>query len=173
MGTALRPAFALDQNFPPFVLDVAQLLPELTIAPIFQIDSRLSDLDDRQLVIALYQLGWTGLITNNYKMLWVPAEIAAVVKTKLTIFAIEGVGHDPLRATGAVLLELPGVLRRLRPNQAQVFRVNPRSVRPITAWDYFKVAATRRRVAAGELYEQVKVTDLELETPVLGSKQRE
>src|SRR5215813_13088300 len=106
-------------------------------------------------------------------MLWVPAEIAAVVKTKLAVFAIEGVGHDPLRATGAVLLELPGVLRRLRPNQAQVFRVNPRDVQSVTAWEYFRVAATRRRIAAGDLYEQVQVTDTELETPVLGAKHQE
>jgi len=138
--------------------------------PIFQIDRALSELDDRQLIIALFQLGWTGLITNNYEMLWVPTEIAAVVKTKLTIFAVEGVGHDPLRATGALLLELPGMLRRLRPNQAQVFRVNPRDVRRIAAWECFKVAASRRGTAPADLYEQVKVTDAELATPLLSAK---
>ena len=48
-------------------------------------------------------------------MLYVPAEIAAIVKTKLLVFAVEGVGHDPLRATDALLLDLPGALKRYRP----------------------------------------------------------
>jgi hypothetical protein len=70
--------------------------------PIQRIDRRLGELDDRSLIIALYQLGWAGLVTNNYKMLYVPAEIAAIVKTKLLVFAIQGAGHDPFRATGAL-----------------------------------------------------------------------
>ena len=47
------------------------------------------------------------MITNNYKILDVPSEIAAVVKRKAIVIAIEGLGHDPLRAVGALLLELP------------------------------------------------------------------
>ncbi len=31
-------------------------------------------------------------------MLDVPTEIAAIVKTKMIVIAIEGLGHDPLRA---------------------------------------------------------------------------
>ena len=54
---------------------------------------------------ASYQLGWAGQVTNNYKMLYVPAEIAAIVKTKLLVFAVEGVGHDPLPATGTLPLD--------------------------------------------------------------------
>ena len=69
----------------------------------------MPELDDRPLIIALHQTGWDGLITNNYKMLDVPGEVAAIVKTKLTVIAVEGLGHDPLRAVGALLLELPGV----------------------------------------------------------------
>jgi hypothetical protein len=111
---------ALDQNFPVLILNAAALLPEVEVAPIHKIDPRLSDLDDRKLLIALYQRGWRGLIANNYKMLWVPTEIAAVVKTKVVVFAVEGVGDDPLRATGAVLLELPSVVKRIVPDKAQI-----------------------------------------------------
>ena len=46
MADPLR--LALDQNFPLSVLKMAPALP-----------------DDRSLVIALYQLGWVGLVTNN------------------------------------------------------------------------------------------------------------
>ena len=100
-------------------------------------------------------------------MLWVPAEIAAVVKTKLVVFAVEGVGDDPLRATGALLLDLPPVVRRIRPGKAQVFRVHPRDPQPEDAWKYFVQAATRRNVSPNALYEEVKVTDEELAEPVL------
>ena len=102
---------------------MAPALPQVELVPIRRIDRRLGELDDRSQIIALYQLGWAGLVTNNYKMLYVPAEIVAIVKTKLLVFAVEGVGHDPLRATGALLFDLPGVFKRYRPGTSQVFRV--------------------------------------------------
>lgn len=105
--------FALDQNFPALALQAQSLFPEAELASLHQIDPRLGNLDDRQLIIYLRQAGWHGLITNNYKMLSVPVEIAAVVKARIAVFAVEGLGSDPLRATGAVLLHLPAVLRRV------------------------------------------------------------
>lgn len=66
-----------------------------------------------QLLIALHQLGWAGLVTNDYRMLRNPADLAALLRTRLSVFAIEGVGHDPIRATGAVLLDLSGAIRRM------------------------------------------------------------
>jgi hypothetical protein len=164
---ATRLRLALDQNFPVLILNATDLIPEVEITSVHRIDPRLSDLDDRKLVIALHQLGWRGLITNNYKMLWIPSEIAAVVKTKAVIFAVEGLGDDPLRATGAVLLELPDVVKRVRPGKAQVFRVHPRAPQPVDAWNYFRQAADRRRVDTSLLYEDVRVTDEELNTRVL------
>ncbi|HSV65284.1 MAG TPA: hypothetical protein VLJ59_05160 [Mycobacteriales bacterium] len=47
-------ALALDQNFPPLIMEAAPFLPEVTVAPIRQIDRRLSTLGDRELMIALY-----------------------------------------------------------------------------------------------------------------------
>lgn len=41
-------------------------------------------------------------------MLDVPAELAAIVRTQAVVVAIEGLRHDPLRAVGALLLELHG-----------------------------------------------------------------
>jgi hypothetical protein len=130
-----RLKLALDQNFPALILNAVTLLPEVEISPIHKINPRLSDLDDRKLLIALHQLGWHGLITNNYKMLRVPAEIAAIVKTKLAVFAVEGIGDDPLRATGAVLLHLPSVAKQIQTGKAQVFRINPRAPQPEDAWE--------------------------------------
>lgn len=114
-----RMRLALDQNFPiPLIDAVYDFLPaDMQIAHLKVIDRRLSDLDDRSLVIALHQSGWDGLITNNYKMLDVPEEVAAIVKTKLTVIAIEGLGHDPLRAVGALLLAR--ATRNSEPDQTQ------------------------------------------------------
>ena len=50
-------------------------------------------------MIALHQLGYRGLVTNNYRMLQNPIELAAILKTKLRVFALQGVGDDPVRAT--------------------------------------------------------------------------
>lgn len=71
-----------------------------------------------------------GLV-KNYTMLDVPEEVAAIVKTKAVVVAVEALGHDPIRAVGALLLELPGLARRVRPN---VFRLNYARRRPEDAW---------------------------------------
>ena len=109
MSTPRSLRLALDQNFPtPLLNAIRDYLPaDLELRSLREIDPRLSGLDDGPLFIALHQLGWDGVITNNYKILDVPSEIAAVVKRKAIVIAIEGLGHDPLRAVGALLLELP------------------------------------------------------------------
>lgn len=164
---AQRLRFALDQNFPPFVLDAAAHLPDVDLQAISRIDPRAGELGDRELLIYLRQKGWHGLITNNYKMLWVPSEIAAVVKAKIALFAIQGLGDDPLRATGALMIHLPAVVKRVQLGQGQVFRVNPQTPQPEPAWRYFSGSAERRGKSPDELYASVKVTDEELATPVL------
>jgi hypothetical protein len=69
-------------------------------------------------------------------MLAVPHEIAAIIKTRTTVVAVEGLGHDPLRAVGALLLELPGLASRLVPNRSNVFRLLNEGERPRTPGTY-------------------------------------
>jgi hypothetical protein len=160
---------ALDQNFPtPLINAIRSSIPfGIELRSLREIDPRLSDLDDRPLIIALHQLGWDGLITNNYKMLDVPAEIAAIVKTKLIVIAIEGLGHDPLRAVGALLLELPGIADRLRPRTSNVFRLAFRRRASEDAWRYLQRAAERLGQDADQLWRRVRVSDEEFAAPVL------
>jgi hypothetical protein len=159
---------ALDQNFPEPILTVfGQYLPEVDLVPLRRIDPRLPTLGDRQLVLALHQLGWAGLVTNNYKMLEVPSELAAILKTKLAIFAVQGVGDDPVRAAGAVLLDLPGCLKDFVPGKGAIYWLRPRRPRPREPWDLFGEAASRRRRKRSDLYAEVVVSDAELATPVL------
>lgn len=163
----------LDHNFPqPILATLSEWLGDVELLPIERIDPRLTNLEDRQLVVALYQLGYGGLVTNNYRMLQNPVELAAVIKTKLSIFAIEGVGDDPIRATGALLLDLPSVINAVKAGRSGVFWLRPRVPRPKDPWDLFKELANRRHEDVGELYREVAVTDDELATPVLDSTQQ-
>jgi hypothetical protein len=91
-----------------------------------------------------------------------PSQIAGLLKTNLTLFVIEGVGHDPIRATGAVLLDLPGALRRRRADRAEVFWSRPRDPGPQAPWELFRRAAERAHRQPGDLYEELKVSDDEV-----------
>ena len=166
-------ALPLDHNFPqPILAALSVWLGDVDLIPIGRIDPLLTDLGDRQLVVALYQLGYRGLVTNNYRMLQNPVELAAVIKTKLSIFAIEGLGDDPIRATGALLLDLPSVVNAVEAGRPGVFRLRPRVPQPKDPWDLLKQLADRRREDVGDLYRQVAVSDDELTTPVLGSAEQ-
>lgn len=135
----------LDHNFPTPILDCLQgFMPDVTLLPLRRIEPALADLDDRNLVIALHQLGYKGFVTSNYKMLQNPRELAAVLKTKLSVFAIEGVGHDPVRATGALLLDLPSVVSAVEAGGSRgVFWLRPRKPRPQDPWDIWHSAFQR------------------------------
>jgi hypothetical protein len=159
---------ALDENFPTPILDALdRYIVEAELVPVDRIDSRLRGLPDRQLVLALHQLGWPILVTANYKMAHNPKEIAALLKTKMTLVALEAAGHDMVRATGALLLYLPGVLRSWEPAAAEVFSVRPRQLRAKGTWEVLRSAAERLDRNVAELYAEVQVTDDELAAVVL------
>jgi hypothetical protein len=154
---------ALDQNFPRPILErVGESLAGVVLVPLLQIDRSLADMPDRRLLLALDQLGWAGLVTNNHKMMQNPLEIAALLRTRLSLFVIEGLGHDPIRATGAVLLDLPGAVRKFVPDQPQVFWSRPRNPHPRRPWDIFSVAAERAHRDPPDLYQELHVEDDEL-----------
>ena len=116
----------LDHNFPQPILETLEpWMGDIQLIPLRAIDHRLPELDDRRLLIALKQLGYGGLVTLNYKMLRNPRELAAVLKTKMTIFAVEGVGHDPIRATGALLLDLRPAVNAMQEGNPGVFWLRP------------------------------------------------
>lgn len=153
----------VDHNFPEPILDCLKpWMGDIRLHPIRSIDDRLTRLDDRQLLIALRKLGFDGLVTLNYKMLLNPSEMAAVLKTKVTVFAVEGLGHDPLRATGALLLDLRESVKAMQPGKAGVFWMRPREPGLRDPWKIFKSAAEKMNKDAIALYDEVKVTDDEI-----------
>jgi hypothetical protein len=170
-GNAGAVVLALDQNFPQPILDaLAQYMPDIHLEHLSRIDRRLGDLEDHELVVALYQAGYEGLVTNNYKMLNDPRVLVALMKTKLTVFAIEGAGDDPIRATGAVFLDLPGAISRRDPSKPHVFWLRPRNPQPQDAWDLFGRAAERRHSNRQNLYDELKLSDDDIAQPVLDTK---
>jgi hypothetical protein len=168
-GAALR--LVLDQNFPqPLLRDVKPWMPaDVEVSHLGQLDGRLRAVSDRQLLIALKQLGYDGLITTNHKMLQVPEELAAIIATKAVVVATKSMGHDPIRAAGALLLELPGMASRVRPRRANVFLLNYNRRQPDDPWDHLSEIAQRQGLTPTQSHERVRVSQLELDTPVVGT----
>jgi hypothetical protein len=162
---------ALDENFPWELLERLKewLPPEVEIVHINDLDPRLRGpkMGDRRLIIALHQLGFDGLITNNWRMLNIPMETAAIVATKCVLIAMQDMGDDPIRASGALLLELPGLSERLKAGVSNVFLLNYEKRRPKDGWTWLQTAADREGISVSVLHDEVKVTPHELATPVL------
>lgn len=167
---------ALDQSVPTPVLNsLDRLLPEVQLVPLRRIDNRLSALDDRELVLALHQLGWSGLVSTNDRMLHVPDLLAALLRTGLTALVVDGVDDDPLGAVGALLLGLPSARPWLPPAYApttpardvQVLRLGSRRPSRSGVLALLRQAAARQHRDLDDLYREVAVSDEELTTPVL------
>jgi hypothetical protein len=167
---ALR--LALDQNFPvPLLASMERWLPsDVTLTHLTRIDPRLSDVSDRQLFIALHQMGWDGLVTNNWRMLNIENEVAAIVKTNATVVAMKGMGDDPIRPAGALLLELPGIAARIKPGRSNVFLLNYDHRQPEDGWAWLTRVADRRKTTAIELWTAHAPSDEEMKTPVLAGQ---
>src|ERR687898_230354 len=94
--------FALNQGFPqPIVAVLAEYMTEAELVAFADIDPRLADLDDYEILLALHHhhRSWDGLITTDSGMIWLARELAVLLQTKLTLFVADETGHDPLRAT--------------------------------------------------------------------------
>jgi hypothetical protein len=159
---------AIDQTFPtPLVNALDRFLAEVELVPLRRIDNRLNGLGDRELIVALHQLGWRGLVTANHKMLRVPATVAALLATRMGVVVVDGVGDDPLRATGALLLGLEDALRGLEAGPHQVVGVRAGRVTRMSAWELFCRLAEQQRRDPADLLAELRVSDAELADEVL------
>ncbi len=73
---------------------------------------------------------------------------------------------DPIRATGALLLDLRPAVNAIESGRAGVFWLRPRAPQPQDPWELFVRAAKNRGEDADALYEQVKVSDADLEASI-------
>jgi len=86
-------------------------------------------------------------------MLGIPHEIAAIIATKAVVVATVEMGHDPNRAAGALLLELPGLPDRLRAGHANVFWLNHQRKRSETGWSHLERLAEKLGTSANEIWD--------------------
>ena len=149
--------FALDQNYPvSLVTAMAPFMPPgIELAHVHALDPDFSELSDADLIVALAEAGIDCLITTDYHMLDDPETVSALVSTKLNLIVVESAGHDPLRASGALFLELPGIEQRLAGKESKVVYIHKYRPRvPRTAWDQLKGIAAKQDTTADALFKQ-------------------
>ncbi len=98
--------FALDQNFPDNALrqswpDSLSLVRLGTFRP-----DLVRGVEDWEILLELQHEGLGGFITNDEKMLRAAREMVALANTQLTLVVTSGTGHDPMKATGLLLMHL-------------------------------------------------------------------
>jgi hypothetical protein len=167
--------FALDESFPqPIVALLTEYLrDEAELVPMVEIDPRLTESDDDwRILLSLHQRGgWDGLITTNSGMLSLPRELAVLMQTKLSLVVAEESGHDPLRATGLLLLHLPGICRDTT-TKPQVWRLRAPGRRPaIDPWEELARVADRQGERPADLYAEGKLSRSDLERDPLEEDQ--
>ncbi|MBK9369479.1 MAG: hypothetical protein IPN01_24825 [Deltaproteobacteria bacterium] len=161
----MRPRLALDQNFPvPIIKALQDSIVEVSLDPIYEIDPRLSRLDDWALLVALknHPAQYMGLITTDARMLDQPRELAAMLQTGLSMIVAVGAGHDPLRATGLVLTHLPRIAALLKAHTPQIWRLNAHTPKPDTPRELIQALASKQKTSFPELFNSVKLTESEL-----------
>jgi hypothetical protein len=168
---AARRLFALDHGFPqPIVAVLAEYTPDVELVPIDEIDERMPDLDDWEVLLALHHhaRAWDGLITTDSGMVQTPESLAVLLQTKLTLVVAMESGHDMLKATGLLFAYLPGILGRTDSRIAQLWK--PRAVnRPhIDPWEELQRVAEHGNHAPSDLWAAARLPDEALRQDPLG-----
>jgi hypothetical protein len=162
---AARRLFALDHGFPQPIVDVlAEYTPDLELVPVDQIDERMPDLDDWEILLALYhhRHPWDGLVTTDSSMVLTPESLAVLIQTKLTLVVAMEAGHDMLKATGLLFAYLPGILGRTDPAIAQVWKLQAAN-RPHTApWEELRSVAEHQNRPLNEVWDEARLSPEEL-----------
>lgn len=121
------PRFVLDHNFPIMITGI-RWPPDLTLEPLHYYDERLiRDHADWQVLRELDRRGDVdGYISNDAKMLNLAPEMVALHLSGLTLVVTDGVGDDPLAATGLLMTHLIGLIARERQTRgARLYRLRP------------------------------------------------
>jgi hypothetical protein len=129
----LQGHFVLDENFPWFVAGF-KWPPSVRVSRLRDVDpTLLGPSDDWQILLALHRRGDVdGFITNDAKMLLLPTEMVALMRTRLRLVITDGVGHEPIRATGLVMTYLEMIARQAADDRPHIFVLRPGPLRPVS-----------------------------------------
>jgi hypothetical protein len=143
--------YVLDQNFPYYVAGF-DWPPSISVSRLTDVDPGLTrNREDWQVILALAEReDVDGFVTNDRRMLLLPKEMIALSRTRLALVVTDGVGHQPLRATGLIMLHLEHVTRSLD-GQPRVFLVRPAQLQPVSAWTQVNSVAKHLGVHVNQL----------------------
>lgn len=163
---ALR--FALDQNFPvPILTALGAWIVEAELSSIRAIDVRLERVDDWKLILALHQRGWDGLVTSDQNMVKLPKELSLLKQINLVLVITESAGHDPLKATGLLLANLPSVIQKVDRTTSQVFKLRAPPIHPEDPSTLLGRIADHRSVSVDHIFRENRLSPTELATDPL------
>lgn len=86
-----------------------------------------------------------------------------IEQTRFTVVSCRAAGHDPVLATGLLLTHLPRIIKRHRPDVAQIWRLSASEQRPITI-EIQKAEVERR---SGKRVDDYKLSSQALQEPLL------
>lgn len=157
--------FALDQNFPqPLVLAVAPFMPEVELVPIRNIDTRLADMDDWEVLLSLHHhpRQWDGLVTTDSSMLNQARELAVVRQTNATLVIAHDAGNDPIKATGLLLAHLDYIAAHTALTEPQIWRLTANNRPGRDPWELLERVAQHQHRDVDELWNDARLTNAEL-----------
>ncbi|HWM54981.1 MAG TPA: hypothetical protein VNO20_06305 [Solirubrobacterales bacterium] len=159
--------FALDHNFPEPIVEVLSEVQEgsgdADLVSVSDIDPRMADLDDWQIMLALHhhERPWDGLITTDSSILNQPPELAVLLQTKLTLIVAMAAGDDPIKATGLLFAYLGGICSRTDPDTSQVWKLRAASRAADRPWDDLKRAADHQHRNVEDLWQENRLGEKE------------
>jgi hypothetical protein len=169
---AARRVFALDHGFPQPIVDVlVDYTPDVELVRVDQIDERMPDLDDWQVLLALHHHDdpWDGLVTHDSSMVRTPESLAVLMQTRLTLVVAMEAGHDMLKATGLLFAYLPGILGRSDPATAQLWKLQAANRPHTNPWNELRSVAEHQDRHVNELWNEARLSPEEFGRNPLGA----
>jgi hypothetical protein len=157
--------FALDQGFPlPIVKVLRDSQADAELVAFSEIDSRLADLDDWQILLALHHHGrpWDGLITTDASMLNQGPELSTLAQTKLTLVVAMGAGHDPVKASGLLFAYLSRICKLTKPDAGQIWRLRAGNIPPSDPDEHLRSLAEHQNVPPEVLIKDSRLDEATL-----------
>ena len=141
------------------------VLPEVELVPIRRIDSRLTEMDDWEILLALHHHDrpWDGLVTTDSSMLKQPRELAVLRQTNLTLVVAAAAGHDPITATGLVLIHLDWICRATTLTEPQVWSLTAKNRPASDPWELIEKIAQHQHRTPDELWREARLTSDDLQ----------
>ncbi len=124
-----------------------------------EIDSRLPDLDDWEVLLALHHhpRAWDGLITTDNSMLNQAPELSVLDQTNLTLVVAVGTGHNPVKASGLLFAYLSRICELTRSDRGQIWQLKGGNIMPTEPEEALTRVADHQNVDPAQLIAQSRL----------------